>query len=90
MVILTEIWNGIVGVFNFAVSEPWSALVILLWIVISVVSARSEDKSILGQLIKNFFIMIILAILYSAAPWLFWILIGSVVVIAVYLAIVGG
>lgn len=90
MVIFTEVWNGIVGIFNFVVSEPLSALVILLWIVISVVSARAEGKSIFVKLIKNFFVMIILAILYSAAPLLFWILIGSVVVIAVYLAIVGG
>ena len=90
MVILSEIWNFLVGIFNFVISEPLSALVIVLWIVISVVTARAEDKSIFGKLIKNFFVLIILAIVYYAVPVLFWILIGSVVAISVYLAIVGG
>lgn len=90
MVILSEIWNFIVGTFNFVISEPLSALVIALWIMISVVMARSEDKSIFGMLIKNFFVLVILGIVYAVVPVLFWILIGSVVAISVYLAIVGG
>lgn len=88
--IFSEIWNFIVETFEFIISEPLSALVIVLWIVFSVVMARSEDKSIFGMLIKNFFVLVILGILHAISPIVFWILIGSVVAISVCLAIVGG